>query len=367
MNLLELNRAVIRREANGKTIWQPRIGCYLDDRRHDNRPLDPGYEGCNEITLYEKLGCSDRLYVFNNCLKVTFDESVRVERIVHDPLTEEIIYHTPVGKVNMILKGNTSNYGKMPEKWFVENAQDMRVMGYVEENTNFSFDYEEYKRLYAERSHLGLPAMFLPRTNIQRLYLDICGVENAIYALEDYPDEVEAYFEILERSQARMLDVVADSPIEWINYGDNLHNALLSPKLFKKYLLPAYQRRNERLHRAGKFTFSHWDGDCGLLLPYAHETGLDGIEAITPKPQGDVTVDEIKKALGNDMFLIDGVAAILFNEYFPEERLIKQTEEVLNKFEGQLVLGISDELPSDGKLSRVERVRDMVEDFNAKH
>jgi len=28
------------------------------------------------------------------------------------------------------------------------------------------------------------------------------------------------------------------------------------------------------------------------ILPYAREGGLDGYEAITPKPQGDVTVEE---------------------------------------------------------------------------
>ncbi len=40
---------------------------------------------------------------------------------------------------------------------------------------------------------------------------------------------------------------------------------------------------------------------------------LDGIEAITPQPQGDVTLEEIKEALSDDMFLLDGIPAILFD------------------------------------------------------
>lgn len=46
--------------------------------------------------------------------------------------------------------------------------------------------------------------------------------------------------------------------------------------------------------------------DCQPLLRYVKETGLGGIEAITPRPEGDVTLDEIKEALGNDLFLLDG-------------------------------------------------------------
>jgi len=56
------------------------------------------------------------------------------------------------------------------------------------------------------------------------------------------------------------------------------------------------------------------------LLQYAHETGLDGIEAITPRPQGDVTLEEAKEALGDDMFLLDGIPAIYFDKTFPSKR-----------------------------------------------
>ena len=74
---------------------------------------------------------------------------------------------------------------------------------------------------------------------------------------------------------------------------------------FERYVLPAYQRRCELLHAAGKFLHAHWDGDCRPLLKYARDTGLDGIEAITPAPQGDVTLEETKAALG-DMAHIQG-------------------------------------------------------------
>ena len=66
MNLNQLNREVIRRQAGGKTIWQPRIICWYQDRAYRGEPLPAGYEGCSVTQLYERLGCS-----FTLCIDLT--------------------------------------------------------------------------------------------------------------------------------------------------------------------------------------------------------------------------------------------------------------------------------------------------------
>jgi hypothetical protein len=139
----------------------------------------------------------------------------------------------------------------------------------------------------------------------------------------------------------------------------------LSPDLFLKYHLPACQRRCERLHRANKFVSSHWDGDTKPILQYARETGLDGIEAITPLPQGDVTLEEIKEGLGDDLFLLDGLPAILFDSSYPVSMLEDYTYRLIDLFAPKLVLGISDELSSTGDIERVRIVGQIVDKYNA--
>ena len=139
----------------------------------------------------------------------------------------------------------------------------------------------------------------------------------------------------------------------------------ISPELFKKYVLPTYQRRNELLHKKDKFTNAHWDGDTKSLLPFAKECGLDAIEAITPKPQGDVTLEEMKTALGDDIFLMDGIPAILFDKTYSEELLIETTKKVIELFAPKLILGISDEMSSTGDISRIKLVGEIVDDYNA--
>lgn len=365
VNLTQLNRAVIRGTSGGRIIWQPRILCWYADRTFRGEALPAPFTGMDQLAIHRELGCSARYLGFDGCLKRVHDPRVREHSRSLNALETEHSVETPVGRVTMIERANTSNGGRFPVKWWVTTEEDLKVFTWLEEHSGWAFDDELYRQGCARWGDLGLPSLYLPRVNIQHLYIELMGVEAAVYALGDWPRTVARFFHVLSESHERALEVMAASPIEIINFGDNLHGGLLPPELFVKYVLPEYQKRNDILHRAGKFTHAHWDGDTRPLLPYARECGLDGIEAITPKPQGDVTVEEIKQALGDEVFLLDGIAALLFEDRFPLEDLERQAKKVIELFAPKLVLGISDEISSMGNLERIRFVGDIVDDYNA--
>ena len=88
----------------------------------------------------------------------------------------------------------------------------------------------------------------------------------------------------------------------------------------------------------------------GILL-----TGTYGIEALTPLPQGDVTLDEMAEAMG-DKILLDGIPAVFFMPQYSVEELMSAVERVVALFHPRLVLGISDELPEGTDETALERV-----------
>lgn len=363
MDLYNFQLDVIRGNANGRILWQPRIGCWYDDKKFAGEELPGVFEGMDLVEIYRELGCSNRIYEYNDCFEVQEDETVRRREVKLSELETEYIIETPVGTINCIMSGNTSNAGTFPQKWWVEDEADLKVMAYVLEHQTWVWNQETYQKLQKKWGRIGAPAMFMPRVNIQYLYIDIMGTENAVYLLADAPEEVEAFFEVLSKNQEQMIEVINNSPIEMIDFGDNLHCGTLPPAYFENYILPAYRRRCELLHKGGKFVYAHWDGDTKTILKYARQTGLDGIEAITPKPQGDVTLKEVKEALG-DMWLIDGIAAILFDERYSKEELQAQVKECIDLFAPHLILGISDELSSTGDIERVRMVGEMVDAYN---
>lgn len=238
---------------------------------------------------------------------------------------------------------------------------------YIEANQDYEFSQENYDAVYKIWGENGLGSIFFPRVSVQSLLNDTMGVENGIFALLDMPDVCEEYFKVKRANHDRFIKMIRSSCFEWINFGDNVHCATLPPALFEKYVLPEYQHRNELLHQPDKnyYTFAHWDGDTKAILPYAKETGLDAIEAVTPKPQGDVTLEEIKAAFGDQVGLVDGIAAVLFDETYPLEMLKEQTERLIELFAGKLILGISDEMSSTGNIDRIKYVGEIVDRHNA--
>lgn len=363
--LLELNRKVINGTSNGKIIWQPRIIAYFDDREFNNIPFEAPYTGMNRYDVYRKIGCSDRLYHFGAAIQPVFDETIKMYTKELNAMEYETRIETPEGILTSVFRRNTSNPGIYPKKWYVTNEEEMKALIYLENATHYTFNKPFYDAMFQEYSDLGLPALYIPRVNIQKLFHEYMGIEGTFYALQDYPDTVEACFAAMASNQDRYMDVLLETPFEWVNYADNIHCGLLPPELFLKYVLPVYQHRNERLQKKGFFTFSHWDGDVKALLPYIKETGLDGIEAITPFPQGDVSLKEAKEHM-KDTFLLDGIAALLFNKSYPLDMLKQQVNECIELFAPRLILGISDEMSSTGDIERVKIVQEMVDDYNSK-
>jgi hypothetical protein len=157
--------------------------------------------------------------------------------------------------------------------------------------------------------------------------------------------------------------LVCKTPFRIINFGDNIDEGLCSPPLFNRYMLPYYQLRTKELHEVGKFCTSHWDGKIRQLLPFAQETGLDGLECIPPKPQGNVTLEELKEGLV-DMILVDGIPATHFLDTVSNKELEAFVYRILDLFKPRVILGISDMLPPDGSIEKVRMVGEILANYH---
>ena len=364
-DLWQFNLDVIHRKTK-KVIWQPRIQCWYDDKVSIGEDLPGRYKGMSPVELYKALGVSNRCYMYGACFRHIYDPRISFECKVLSPVETLHIMHTPKGDLTQIYRTNTSNSGSYPSKWWITDEDEMKIHQWVLENSTWEWNQEAYDRIKEEWGFAGAPSAFFPRVNMQYLFHDVMGPEEGIFAVYDFPETVEKYFAALSEHQDRMAQVWNNCPIEIVNFGDNVHDGVLSPALFEKYVLPEYQHRNDLFHSHGKWTNAHWDGDVKSILKYVRATGLDGVEAVTPLPQGDVTLKEVKAAFGDDIFLMDGIAALLFDpNLYPIEDLEAQVNECLELFAVQLIMGISDEIASTGDIDRVIHVRDMVDAYNA--
>ncbi len=360
MTFRERTDRIFRRKPVDNVVYQPRIEHWYNvNKRNGTLPI--GYRDMSLLQVYDDLGCSIRTYgFFNPCLKFTNPATVKTETQRRDG-TEITRITTPAGAVetHRVFTALAHRTVKYP----VESAQDARVIEYMLRARTVSFDNELFAKNDALVGERAAPMIYIPRINMQRLFLEYMGFENTIYALRDDQDTVQRLVEAINATDESILDVVAGCPVAFINFGDNVDQNLLSPPLLERFVLPAYHRRVERLRAAGKYTFAHWDGSCKLLLPYARQTRMDGLEAITPIPQGDVTLEEITENLG-DMILIDGIPMTHFLPHEDYGEFEGVTRRIIEMFSPNLILGVSDEPSPVCDIERVRRVAEILREYD---
>lgn len=360
MNFAELNTRIFRKEPVSQVLWQPRLEHWYNVNKRE-KTLPERYRDMSLLEVFDDLNCSVRPYwAFNSCIQIKDDPSVWQE---HETQGERdiTVTHTPAGDLVSVQK--RASLSHHPEKYPVVTAEDMKVMEWILTHRTVTFDYEQYRQACVLIGERAAPSIYISRVNVMRLIIEFMGFENGLRALFEMPKETEHLLRTINETDDLLLDVVCESPIEIVNFGDNVHQMLCPPPIFEKWVMPEYIRRNEILHSAGKKTYPHWDGDCKQLLVYVRDCGFDGYEALTPLPQGDVTLEEIRDAFGDELILLDGIPCTDFLPTEPLDGLMERTRKCIEYFHPRLVLGISDELSPVGDIERVRLVSEIVREY----
>ncbi len=158
-------------------------------------------------------------------------------------------------------------------------------------------------------------------------------------------------------------DIISYGKVKIINFGENIDVNIVSPPYFEKYCLPFYDKRSRQLQKAGIYTHIHIDGSFRPLSKYLKDLPFDGLEALTPLPQGDVSLEEMKDTVG-EKILLDGIPAIMFLADYPLEKFKDFIRKIIELFWPRLILGASDEVPPPADIERVKIVSEIVNNFN---
>ncbi|MHB9034377.1 MAG: uroporphyrinogen decarboxylase family protein [Anaerolineae bacterium] len=268
--------------------------------------------------------------------------------------------HTPVGDLREIYHYDEWNQSAFNTEFRLKTPEDIKIMEWMLQHEEWSWDQSAIDKAAAEVGDRGAPQFYFRRSPLQGLFIEHMGFEPAVMMLYDQPEVIEHYMAVAAEADDAMYDVLCASPLEIFNFGENIDAHMDPPTLWRKYLAPYYKKRTEQLHRAGKKVHIHIDGAMKPLLNVIRDVPFDGIEAATPLPQGDVTLEQIKYALG-DMILLDGIPAIYFLPTFDEPTLLDCVKRIVDLFYPRLVLGISDEIPPDGDIERVRKVGELAQ------
>jgi hypothetical protein len=358
MTLREMNLRIFQRRPIPHVFFQPRFEPWFDWHRQFES-LPPQLQALSLLEAYDLIGASMRTVHYYtgqpDPVVSRYNAEVKISRHQEGDVLKER-FDTPFGALYQTHKFTIDRTWRTIE-FLAKQPDDLPALRWLLERRSFDFRADHFRQGAAYVGDRGVPQFWVPKSPYFALAQQLMRYEDFIYALADQPRHMEETMAVIDRSYDGLYEQLTSSGLlDILNFGENIAMAYLSPHYFERYVIPWYEKRAGQLRAAGIFTHIHIDGYFRPLLPYLAHLPFDGLEALTPEPQGDVTLEEMAEAMG-DKILLDGIPAVLFLNHHRREELEACVETLVRLFHPRLILGISDELPEAGGEESFERMR----------
>ena len=155
-----------------------------------------------------------------------------------------------------------------------------------------------------------------------------------------FPERFARLIEALERRNERLYPVVAGCPAELLELG--AVNGVYGPTQYERYFMPFFEHYVPLFHQAGKIVFPH--AHSSHLKSYEDmlsRSGVDMLDAFTPPPMGDLSVDEARAVWGDRMIIALNLPEPIFWEG-PEATKKYTLVQLEGNRDGPLIIGMTE-------------------------
>lgn len=262
-----------------------------------------------------------------------------------------LIHRTPVGELHSkkVIGPDGSTWMR---EYPLKGPGDLRILTYISEDTEYRPNDEAVRARQGSLGEDGLVLCRLMRSPLQRLLTEWMGTEGVVYALADYPRDMELLLDCMAAADEPAFHLAAASPAEAVWSAENITADITSPALFRSFCLPYYTRGASILHEGGKLYGVHMDGKLGALRPAVAESALDFIEGFTPPPMGDLSLSAARRAWPGKALWVNFPGSVLHGT---GEEVVRFTVELLREgmAGGGFLLTFTEELPQPERSLRL--------------
>ncbi len=159
-------------------------------------------------------------------------------------------------------------------------------------------------------------------------------------------DEILALEKALRDNLRKVYPILAAAPITHANFGGNEVPEVMGPPRYREFCLPLFDECAQEFHRKGKLLGSHMDGNNKAWAADVAKSGLDYVEAFTPWPDTDMTLEEALKAWPDKVLWINFPSSVHLSSI---DVIKRTTRELIEAAAGthRLILGITEDIPAD--------------------
>ena len=366
MTLRERLAAVLKGEAPDVVPWFTDMTYWHHGQAQAGKLPERYAGGDGLLQLHRDLGVG--VYLFTPPLvRIEHDPDLfRWESFPVDERCTRTVVTSPEGTLEGAAKACPDSASHAILEYPLKTADDLRVIRAWYEGMSVAPNYDEVLAWDESLGGDGYGMPLIPRTPLATLAAQWAGLTNLSYIIADAPDQFEETLGVMRRCEDEMFRLYAESPCPALEIGENL-SAEAMGGLWRRYSRDYYRERLDLLHARGKKVGCHIDGTLGRLLGELAEVGIDFPESVVPAPVGDLTLGEIRDAVGPETIIWGGVPAAMFAPPFDADWVLDFVREVVDVLgaEGRLVLAGADQVPPNGDVDLVRRIGELLEEIGS--
>ena len=205
-------------------------------------------------------------------------------KTVGDTFYTEFI--TPVGRLTQAGK-NIDNSFTITE-FFVKSLEDIKTLQYIEEHKTSIPEYDWFTQKDAMIGDDGIATVTTPATPMSQLHEFYMGLENFVYFLEDYPEEMHELMAVMHANSIKDHIIAAQSPAQAVFMYEDTSTTTISRNMYLKYCQAEIDDYAKAVQDQGKVYYVHM---CGKLKGFADmiaDNKMDGIDSLCPPETGDM-------------------------------------------------------------------------------
>jgi hypothetical protein len=271
-------------------------------------------------------------------------------------------YKTPFGALRSVWATPQAQARKALRAFQVEHMVkgpgDFPALHYLLDHLEIREDYATFEADAQRIGSDGIAIAYMGPSPLQRLLREYMGFQQGFIQLMETPQKVREVLQRLREICLQVVRVVAESPAEIVNLGDNLTVLLQSPGIFRENYLPFYQEACAILHHGGKKVAVHGDGEMKPLLPLLRDSGVDAVESFTPHPMTGCTLDKALELAQGRYIIWGGVPSILLCDPTTEEEFEAFLDYLFKRVRpgDPFVLSVGDNVMPEAHLERVQAI-----------
>jgi len=252
--------------------------------------------------------------------------------------------HTPAGSLEQEVLFQPDLGCSATRKHYVREPNDYDILLAYLRDIEIVPSPETVDQVIADLSDDGLPHVSVDRTPFQQMWIQWVCIEDLSYHLVDCPDRVHACMEAIARNVRRECEIAAQSNAPYIVFPDNITAPVIGDRLFREHCVPFYRELADMLTDGGVPVFVHMDGDLAALHSAIGESGIRGIDSLSPPPDNDTSVETARRLWPTMRLFVNYPSSVhLASEQAVYDQTVRILEEDGNS--GLLEIQISENVP----------------------